>query len=36
MPAAGNTIAAYWIDQRIVYALDVQRGIDILEFTGTL
>jgi hypothetical protein len=36
MPAAGNTIASYWIADRIVYALDVQRGIDILEFTGTL
>ena len=36
MPAAGNTIASYWITDKIVYALDVQRGIDILEFTGTL
>lgn len=36
MPAAGNTLATYWITDRIVYALDVQRGIDILEFTGQL
>ena len=36
MPAAGNTIASYWITDKIVYALDVQRGIDILEFTGSL
>ena len=36
MPAAGNTIASYWITDKVVYALDVQRGIDILEFTGSL
>lgn len=34
MPAAGNTIATYWVTNRIVYSLDVQRGIDILEYTG--
>ena len=36
MPIAGNTIATYWITDRIVYAFDVQRGLDILEFTGSL
>lgn len=36
MPVAGNTIATYWMTDRIVYALDVQRGLDILEFTGSL
>jgi hypothetical protein len=36
MPAAGNTIASYWITNRIVYSFDVQRGLDILEFTGSL
>ena len=33
MPAAGSTIATYWITDKIVYALDVNRGIDILRFT---
>jgi len=36
MPAAGNTIATYWITNRIVYSFDVQRGLDILEFSGPL
>lgn len=36
MPAAGNTVASYWITDTIVYSLDLQRGIDILEFSGPL
>lgn len=32
MPAAGSTIAAYWITDTIVYALDLEKGIDVLEF----
>jgi hypothetical protein len=36
MPAAGSTIATYWITNRIVYAIDVTRGIDILRFNGAL
>ena len=36
MPVAGNSIATYWLTDRIVYSLDVQRGIDILEYTGQL
>jgi hypothetical protein len=36
MPAAGSTIATYWITNRIVYAIDVTRGIDILRFKGAL
>jgi len=32
MPAAGSTIAAYWITDEIVYAIDIYRGIDILKF----
>lgn len=36
VPVGGNTIATYWITDRIVYAMDVQRGLDILEFTGSL
>ena len=36
MPAGGSTIASYWITDRIVYSIDVTRGIDILRFTGDL
>jgi hypothetical protein len=31
-PAAGATIAAYWITPEIVYAVDLEKGIDILRF----
>lgn len=34
MPAGGSTIATYWITDRIVYAIDVTRGIDVLRFNG--
>lgn len=34
-PAGGSTIAAYWITDEIVYAIDVTRGIDILRFAGS-
>ena len=33
-PVGGSTSAAYWISDDIVYAVDYQRGIDILRFTG--
>jgi LVIVD repeat len=33
-PIGGSTIASYWITDKIVYAIDVQRGIDILRFNG--
>jgi hypothetical protein len=33
LPAGGETIAAYWITDDIVYAIDQTRGIDILRFT---
>jgi hypothetical protein len=36
MPAGGSSIASYWIDDRIVYSIDITRGIDILRFTGDL
>lgn len=36
MPLAGSTIASYWITDRIVYAIDVNRGIDILRFKGDI
>jgi len=32
-PLGGSTSAAYWITDEIVYAVDYQRGIDILRFT---
>lgn len=33
MPHGGETIATYWITKEIVYAVDMNRGIDILRFT---
>ncbi len=35
MPAAGSTGAAYWVNDEIVYAVDYNRGIDILRWKGT-
>jgi hypothetical protein len=32
LPAGGETIAAYWVTDEIVYAIDTTRGIDILRF----
>ena len=32
MPAAGATTATYWITPEIVYAVDIEKGIDILRF----
>lgn len=32
VPFAGSTSAAYWVDKNIVYAVDYNRGIDILRF----
>ena len=34
MPAGGSSIASYWITDKIVYSIDLSRGIDILRFTG--
>ena len=34
LPHAGGTSAAYWITNDIVYAIDYQRGFDILKFNG--
>ncbi|HEV2756633.1 MAG TPA: hypothetical protein VG318_12765 [Actinomycetota bacterium] len=34
LPAAGGTSGAYFINDEIVYAVDYQRGIDVLRFTG--
>ncbi len=34
LPAAGGTSGAYFINKEIIYAVDYQRGIDVLRFTG--
>ncbi len=36
VPNAGSTSASYWITDRIVYAIDYSRGLDILRFTGKI
>lgn len=33
MPYAGQTSASYWITDEIVYAVDYNRGLDILRFS---
>ena len=34
LPHGGGTSAAYWLTDRIVYAVDYQRGIDVLKYNG--
>ncbi|MDQ3951433.1 MAG: hypothetical protein M3279_00500 [Actinomycetota bacterium] len=34
LPTAGGTSGAYFINKEIIYAVDYQRGIDVLRFTG--
>ena len=34
VPYAGSTSATYWINNEIVYAVDYQRGIDVLKWNG--
>ena len=34
LPVGGATSGAYWINDEIIYAVDYQRGIDILRYTG--
>lgn len=36
LPHAGGTSADYWRTKRIVYAIDYQRGLDVLKYTGKL
>ena len=36
LPWHGATSAAYWLTDRIVYAIDYERGIDILRYKGEL
>ncbi len=34
VPWGGSTSASYWLDKKIVYAIDYTRGIDILQWNG--
>ena len=34
LPAAGGTSGAYFINKEIIYAVDYQRGIDVLRYSG--
>lgn len=34
LPHGGGTSAAYWVTDEIVYAIDYQRGFDVLKFNG--
>lgn len=34
LPHAGGTSAAYWVDDEYIYAVDYQRGVDVLRYTG--
>ena len=34
LPTGGGTSGAYWINDEIVYAVDYQRGFDVLRYTG--
>jgi len=33
---AGNAAAAEWLTKRIVYSIDLQRGVDVLQYNGKL
>ena len=34
LPYGGTTVAAYWMTDELVYAIDLARGIDILRWNG--
>jgi LVIVD repeat len=34
LPHGGGTSAAYWVNDEIVYAIDYQRGFDVLRYAG--
>jgi hypothetical protein len=34
LPTGGGTSAAYWVTDKIVYAIDYQRGFDVLQYNG--
>ena len=34
IPHGGNSAAVEWVNKRIVYAIDLQRGFDVLRYNG--
>jgi hypothetical protein len=36
LPTGGGTSGAYWVTDRIVYAVDYQRGFDVLKWNGKI
>jgi hypothetical protein len=36
LPHGGGTSGAYWLTDKIVYAVDYQRGVDVLQYNGKL
>ena len=36
IPHAGNSAAVEWVTKDIVYAIDLQKGFDVLRYTGKL
>lgn len=36
LPHAGSTFSSYWITDRVIYNVDLNRGIDVLRYTGPL
>ena len=36
LPNGGGTSGAYWVNDRIVYAVDYQRGFDVLKWNGKI
>lgn len=36
IPTAGNSAAVEWVTNRIVYAIDLQKGFDVLKYNGKL
>jgi hypothetical protein len=36
VPHAGNSAAVEWLTDRIVYAIDLQKGFDIIKWTGKI
>jgi hypothetical protein len=36
VPNAGETSAAYWVNDELVYSIDYTRGFDVLRYTGKI
>jgi hypothetical protein len=36
LPQGGGSSGSYWVNDRIVYSVDYQRGFDILKWNGKL